>query len=56
MPNEIKPCECGSTFVDVEKFCVGPYRAYCFHCGKVGPGCSTREEAIAYWNRGRNDN
>lgn len=25
MPNEIKPCECGSTFVDVEKFCGGPY-------------------------------
>lgn len=50
MPNELKPCECGSIFVDVEQFCGGPYRAYCFYCGRVGPECSTKEEAVEAWN------
>lgn len=49
--NELKPCECGSTLVDVEQFCGGPYRAYCFYCGRVGSEGSTREEAIESWNR-----
>lgn len=51
MLNKIKPCECGSILVDVEKFCGGPYRSYCFYCGKVGAECSTREEAVEAWNR-----
>lgn len=50
MTEKLKPCDCGSTLVDVEKFCGGPYRAYCFHCGTVGPACSTREEAVEKWN------
>lgn len=51
MEKELKPCICGSTLVAVEQFCGGPYRAYCFFCGKVGPDCGTRAKAIEAWNR-----
>lgn len=49
--NELKPCEYGSTLLDVEESFDYSYRVYCVRCGAVSSWQDNPQEAIEAWNK-----